>query len=194
MDSAKGGKRSRNILPNLKEWLIKSGIASDIKIEPISDRHYEIKIQNSITHEYQNYADVGFGNSQVLPVLVSGFNLIEGGIFIVEQPEIHLHPRAQAELGDFFLQLYKKSIQSIIETHSEHLILRLQQHVIEGKINQNDICFYYVHAEQDGKKITELRLDENGKFNKDWPEGFFPERLVESKKIAQLRYNKVNKT
>jgi predicted ATPase len=190
LDSAKGGKKSKNILSNVKEWLIQAGIASDIKIEQISDRHYEIKIQHPKSKEYQNFADVGFGNSQVLPVLISGFNLKDGGTFIVEQPEIHLHPHAQAELGDFFSFLLKKKVQSIIETHSEHLILRLQQHVIVGNIKPEEMNFLYVHAPEDKKVITEMHLDENGKFTTEWPEGFFPDRLVEAQKIAQKRFFK----
>jgi predicted ATPase len=192
IDSAKGGKKTKNILSNVKNWLSAAGIASDIKIDQISDRHYEIKIQHPKSKEYQNYADVGFGNSQILPVLVSGFNMRPGGIFIVEQPEIHLHPQAQAELGDFFTDLLKKKVQSIIETHSEHLILRLQQHVLDGTIKPEDICFLYVHAPNDKKTIIQLMLDDNGKFIKDWPGGFFPERLHEAQKIAQKRYLKNN--
>jgi len=190
IDSAKGGQKSKNILPNVKSWLSASGIASDIKIEQISDRHYEIKIQHPKSQEYQNYADVGFGSSQILPVLVSGFNMRQGGIFIVEQPEIHLHPQAQAELGDFFSGLLKKNVQSIIETHSEHLILRLQQHVLDGIIKPEDISFLYIYAPKDKKTIFQISLDNNGKFTKEWPEGFFPERLKEAQKIAQKRYNK----
>ncbi|MEX2633661.1 MAG: DUF3696 domain-containing protein [Balneolales bacterium] len=190
LDAAKGGKRSRNIIQKVKKWLQQAGMASDIKVVSISDRHYEIKIQHPDSLEYQNYADVGFGHSQVLPILIAGNNIPQRGLFLVEQPEIHLHPKAQSELGDYFLQLHDDKVQSLVETHSEHLILRLQQHVIEGKINPKDIIFYYVHSKDGKKTVKELELDENGKFISDWPDGFFPERLYESKKIAQLRYKK----
>jgi len=190
LDAAKGGKKSKNIIQNVKQWMLKAEMASDIKIEPISERHYELKIQHPVTKEYQNYSDVGFGHSQVLPVLIGGFNLPMESTFIVEQPEIHLHPKAQAELGDFFLNLYSRQIQSLIETHSEHLILRLQRYVIEGKISPDDIVFYFVHASNEKKQIVELHLDENGKFTTEWPQGFFPERLDEAREMAKSRFEK----
>lgn len=193
IDAARRGKKSKNILENVRDWMNKSDMALDIKIEPISERHYELKIQHPETKEYENYSDVGFGLSQVLPVLIGGYNLQPRSTFIVEQPEIHLHPKAQAELGDFFLNLYERKIQSFVETHSEHLILRLQKYVLEGRISSDDIAFYYVHASKGEKQIVELTLDEDGKFKTEWPEGFFPERLKEAQEIAKLRFKKQQK-
>lgn len=122
-------------------------------------------------------------------------------MFLLEQPELHLHPKAQAELGDFFADLYDSSVQTIIETHSEHLILRLQQHVAAGRIKHSDIKFYYVHNDPNPTQnscgecltheITPLPLDENAIFINDWPEGFFPERLNESRKLALIRHKQL---
>jgi predicted ATPase len=194
MDSQRGGKKSKNIIEEIKKWLLKANLASDLIIEAISDRHYELKFQHPITKEYENFADIGFGHSQVLPVLIAGFNLEKQATLLVEQPEIHLHPKAQAELGDFFLSLYERGTQSIIETHSEYIVLRLQQFIIQGKLNPNDIIIYYIHANQKKKEkdIVKLSIDEFGNFVQDWPEGFFPEKLIEAKKIAQLRYSKLS--
>jgi predicted ATPase len=190
MDSARGGSRSRRIAESVKSWLSSAGIASDLKVKHISDRHYEIRIQHPVTKEYQNFADVGYGNSQVLPVLIGGFNLSPNSTFMVEEPEIHLHPRAQAELGDYFLELLRRNVQSIVETHSEHLILRLQQHVASGNISPKDIGVYYVHANEGKKCIRHLALDSEGAFIDEWPGGFFPERLEEAKKLSKIRYQK----
>jgi predicted ATPase len=187
MDSIRKGSKSKGIRRKVVSWLQKAGIASDIKIVALSDRHYELHVQNPITKEYQNFADVGYGNSQVIPVLVGGYNLEESSVYIVEEPEIHLHPKAQAELGDFFLDLHKKNIQTLVETHSEHLVVRLQQHVAAGILNPNDIAFYYVYADKNQKNVFELNLDKKGQFVEKWPEGFFPERLEEAKKLAKLR-------
>lgn len=190
MDSARGGSRSRKIVESVRRWLKAAGIASDLMINHISDRHYEIRIQHPQTGEYQNFADVGYGNSQVLPVLVGGLNLTPGSSYMVEEPEIHLHPRAQAELGEYFLELFNKGVQSIVETHSEHLILRLQQHVASGKISPDEIKVYYVHASGGKKCIHSLELDPKGAFINEWPEGFFPERLEEAKKLSKIRFQK----
>lgn len=187
LDELRSGARKLNIAKNVNNWLNKAGIASSFQMEPISDRHYEIHVRHPITGENENLADVGYGNSQIFPVLVGGYNMQEGSIFIVEEPEIHLHPRAQAELGDFFLDLYKRGVQSIVETHSEYLILRLQQHVASGNIPYDQIRIYYVFPEQNKKIIKKLRLDKQGKFKDEWPEGFFPERLEEARKLAKIR-------
>ncbi|WP_080429494.1 AAA family ATPase [Burkholderia ubonensis] len=189
MDSLRKGKKGKNIKSRIVDWLRKSGMAADIKVENLSDRHYELHIQNSHSKEYQNFADVGYGISQVIPILVAGYNLRRGQTLMVEEPEIHLHPSAQAELGDFFLDLYADGVKSIVESHSEYLVVRLQQHVAAGLIKKEDVAFYYVHAGQDGKVVTRLTLDEKGTFEQSWPQGFFPQRLDEAKKLAQLRAN-----
>jgi predicted ATPase len=188
MDSLRSGRKSKNIKEKVVNWLNKSEIASNIKINELSDRYYEIQLQHPKTKEFQNFADVGYGTSQVIPVLIAGYNLEREGIFMVEEPEIHLHPKAQSELGEFFFDLYKQGIQSIVETHSEHLILRMQQLVASKKISKEDVVFYYIYAKDNKKVVHELSLDEKGKFIQDWPEGFFPERLEETKKLAKLRY------
>ena len=188
MDAARSGSKSFGIADQVRNWLKKAGIASDLKIASISDRHYEIRIQHPLTQEFENYADVGFGNSQILPVLIGGYNLNQGSTYLVEEPEIHLHPKAQAELGDFFQDLYTRGIQSIVETHSEHLILRIQQHVARKTIPANHIKIYYVFANEGKKVAVPLDLDEQGRFIREWPEGFFPERLDEAKKLSKIRF------
>src|SRR3569623_479299 len=115
----RGGKTKGNP-GKVVDWLSAAGIASDVRIDPLSDRYYEIHIQHPVTKEYENYADVGYGNSQVIPVLVAGYGLDSNDTLLVEEPEIHLHPKAQAELGNFFVELLEKGVQSIVETHSEH--------------------------------------------------------------------------
>lgn len=187
MDYLTKGKEKRNINDNVSKWLNQCDISSNIEVNPLTDRHYEIKLTNSRTSESENLADVGFGCSQILPILIAGFNLEKGQILIVEQPEIHLHPKAQAELGSFFLDLSKRNIQTFIETHSEHLLLRIQSHVATGDLNPEDVKVYYVFAnkETDRKEVKEIKLNKNGTFLTEWPEGFFPERLVEAKKIAK---------
>ena len=191
-------QKSSGVLSKVNEWLVKSKMGRQIEISEISDRHYEIKIENYFTGEKQNIADVGYGLSQVLPILIGGYSLTPSSMFMLEQPELHLHPKAQAELGDFVADMYESNIQTIIETHSEHLILRLQQHVAEGRIKHSDINFYYVHNNPRTSKrtigkcltheIVPLPLDVNALFINEWPEGFFPERLNESRKLALIRH------
>ncbi|MCJ7584246.1 MAG: DUF3696 domain-containing protein, partial [Anaerolineales bacterium] len=188
MSTTRTGSKSSKVVEKVSDWLNRSEIASGLRINPTSDSFYEIRVKHPKTHEEENLADVGLGNSQVLPVLIGGYNLPRGATFLVEEPEIHLHPKAQSELGSFFLDLYNAGVQSIIETHSEHLIIRLQQYVADRKISPSDIQIYYIYSCDEEKLTKPLNLDQDGMFTEDWPEGFFPERLEEAKKLARIRY------
>lgn len=181
----------KHVFDKTANWLRKSGIAENCDINILTERHFEIRIQNIKSHEYENIADVGFGCSQIIPILVSGYNLPERSIFIVEQPELHLHPRAQSELCEFFYELYNKHTQSFIETHSEHLILGIQNLIAEGKIKCQDVNVYYIDTTDEGsKKIVPLQIDENGYFQNQWPGGFFPERLENARKLTMAQLKK----
>jgi predicted ATPase len=187
MDSIRRGSKSKGIRQGVVKWLNSAGIASDLKIVSLSDRYFEVHVQHPITKEYQNFADVGYGNSQVVPVLVAGLNSSAGDILIAEEPEIHLHPKAQAELGDFLLDLSERGVQSIIETHSEHMIVRLQQHVASGRLDPKSVLIYYVEPKADGKSVNKLPINSEGSFTAPWPGGFFPERLDEARELAKAR-------
>ena len=189
MDSHRSRKKEKRITESVSQWLSQAGMASELKALPISDRHFEIRVTHPVSKENQNIKDVGYGNSQVIPVLVGGYNLSSGATFFVEEPEIHLHPKAQSELGNFFYDLYERGVQSIVETHSEYLIIRLQQLVADKKIPSKDIVFYYVQSNAEGgKSVLKLSLDEMGKFTNELPNGFFPERLEEAKRLSQIRF------
>ncbi len=116
--------RRRGSQLDITPWMKDAGIAASVSISWLTDRHYEIVVTNPSTGESENIADVGQGTSQVLPVIVAGLRLKSDDIFIVEEPEMHLHPKAQAALGDFFYDLVRRDVQCFVETHSEYLILR----------------------------------------------------------------------
>jgi predicted ATPase len=184
-DYFRRGKLKRELTRSVKDWLIRANIASDLVVDAVSDRHYVIELKHPATGEFSNIADVGFGASQILPVLVAGYNLDPGTIFMVEQPELHLHPRSQSELGDFLLDLYKKNVQCIVETHSENLIMRLQRKVAEGEISPKDVAVSYIDAREEGKVVVPLPFDENGIFTTSWPNGFFEDRMHEALELAR---------
>ncbi|MHA3052094.1 AAA family ATPase [Acinetobacter sp. ANC 4640] len=124
--------------------------------------------------------DVGFGIGQVLPILIEGL-VKERAIICIEQPEIHLHPKLQADLANFFVKDIKsnKSNQWIIETHSESLLLRFQRLIRHKIIKPEDVSIIYVDPCEDGVKTIHIPLDEDGDFTVAWPNGFFEERLDE---------------
>lgn len=190
-DSRRRGKKKRGITESVAGWYRNSGMASDLDIKVLTDRHFELTLRHPTTNEAQNIADVGYGCSQVLPILVGGFSREPGTTFIVEEPEIHLHPRAQAALGDFFVGLAQSGIQCIVETHSEHMLLRIQSAVAAGTLEPSDVAVYYVYAPNgEGKAAVRLDIGKDGFFASEWPEGFFPERLEEAKNLARASVQK----
>lgn len=137
-----------------------------------------------------SHRDVGIGVSQVLPVLVSAY--ASNGLWVaIEQPEIHLHPALQAELGDVFLQsaLGGQNNSFLIETHSEHLILRILRRVRETadgelshdlpRVQPENISVLYVQPGREGAEVIPIPVTPDGEFERPWPEGFFAERAKE---------------
>jgi predicted ATPase len=144
-----------------------------------------------------NICDVGFGCSQVLPVLTASLNLFNGfraqpsrrePMLVVQEPEIHLHPNAQASLGSFFAGLLQQPGQLFIETHSDTLVLRLARHVADGTLNAADVKIFYVHKRGGASFVREIEIAPDGTFATDWPGGFFPQRQQESLSLAQQAY------
>ena len=127
-------------------------------------------------------ADVGFGISQVLPIITE-LSARTNSVIMVEQPEIHLHPAMQAELADLLIESANPSgrgNQVIAETHSETLIMRIQRRIKEQLITPADVLLLYVdQAEGGNASIRELRIDESGEFIDHWPGGFFDEQFNE---------------
>lgn len=156
------------------EVLAKTVESSDI------DRIRELVLVDQRTNTVVTHRDVGIGISQVLPVLVMAYGS-HGKLLAMEQPEIHLHPALQAELGDVFIEaaLGERKNTFILETHSEHLILRLMRRIREGKISPDDVGVVFVEPLARGSRFIELRIDEEGDFIDEWPGGFFEESFHE---------------
>ena len=137
-----------------------------------------------------SHRDVGIGVSQVLPVLVSAYASREG-LLAIEQPEIHLHPALQAELGDVFLEsaLGESRNTFLIETHSEHLLLRILRRIretTEGElpeglpaVHPEQVAVLYVQPGPENTEVLHIPVTHDGEFERPWPEGFFAERSKE---------------
>lgn len=137
--------------------------------------------------------DLGTGISQVLPVLVAALGHNKN-IVAIEQPELHIHPKFQVELGELFIHAIKdehiaQDTVFILETHSEYMMLRFLRRLYETvndelepdthALTPNDLAVYYVNPAGDATEITHLHLTEEGEFLDRWPNGFFPERKKE---------------
>ena len=150
----------------------------------------ELVFEDTLANTFVNHRDVGFGVGQVLPILVNAFALKER-LILIEQPELHLHPAQQAELGDVFIEsaLGGRKNTFLLETHSEHLILRIMRRIREtheGRlpkgatpITPNDVAVLYVDKDGTGRIVREMPLNERGELVKAWPGGFFEEGFRE---------------
>ena len=149
--------------------------------ETLAGKYVSIALSDKNTKTPVTLADVGFGINQLLPIITEGLTREKNAIICVEQPEIHLHPRLQANIADLMIETSKgkDEKQWIVETHSELLIRRIQRHIREGTLNPNDVSVLYVNPGDDGSKIEVLELDEDGDFTDEWPHGFFDEGFNE---------------
>jgi predicted ATPase len=150
--------------------------------------------------------DAGFGLSQLLPILVEMF-MRENSLILIEQPELHLHPRLQARMG----QLFRNAVlgwnhnRFIVETHSEHLVLRIRSLIRKRLLSPDLVKVLYVNNQEFSSdddsllgddamfttlssQVLSLRLDEYGDFIDPWPNGFFDERFQEmSTSLSETR-------
>lgn len=157
------------------------GLVSEIKVDRIAQdrQEYDIKVRLTRSDQWMDILDVGFGISQVLPVIVQLFYAEPGSTIIMEQPELHLHPSAQAGLADVMIAAIhareneeNRNIQLIIETHSEHFLRRLQRRIAEGVIGQKEVSAYFVQNQCCPAILEPLQIDLFGEIS-NWPEGFF---------------------
>lgn len=177
--------RTPSLVKETNRWLEKLETGYKLKIKGFGSQArdlYEIRLVDTLHRRNVEVGllDVGFGISQMLPFIVQSL-AANNQIITIEQPEIHVHPRLQADLGDLLAEAITEPHcnQFIIETHSEHLILRLQRLVRTKKLQPSDISVVAVRRGPEGSIAVPLRLDEEGDFMDEFPGGFFPERLRE---------------
>lgn len=160
------------IKTRVNHWLKNFGFSVDV--EEFKEVIHHLKVnQNNLN---LNIKDVGFGISQVLPVIIQGFLSSNNSLTMVEQPEIHLHPKMQADLSDLFIEIVKgkKFKKLVIETHSEYLLRRLRRRIAENKdITFEDvaICVFYMEKEAQISQVKILDIKDKGYF--EWPKEFY---------------------
>ena len=179
--------RNPELLGQVNEQLEHFGLGYELKVASYTNDEtselsdvFALSLVDKYTGVNVSLQDVGFGISQVLPIIVQSM-LSRNSTLLIEQPEIHIHPRLQAELGSLLAECIKPPFENqfIIETHSEHLMLRLQKLIRKGELKPEDISVIYVDRGTEGSKCLHLRLDEEGDFIDEWPDGFFEEDFNE---------------
>jgi predicted ATPase len=168
-------------------WLKELELIDSFEVKALDERStvYLVEVKRSPSSPSVLLTDVGFGISQVLPVLVLLAYANEGDTVLLEQPEIHLHPAVQSGLADILIEAaLARKIQVIVESHSEHLLARLQRRIAEHelahglKLTPGDVAVYFVDYVGGESKLHELRIDLFGNIE-NWPKDFFGDRGAE---------------
>ena len=190
-----GRIRHLSIDKQILSWLQRLELIDSYDLRPISDTNqdYEFLVKKYKDGPEVRITDVGFGVSQVLPVLILCHYAPEGSILILEQPEAHLHPKVQSELADVLIDVVKnRNIQIILESHSAHLLHRLQRRIAEEQMSADDTAFYFCQINDGTSEIERLKVDEYGNI-RNWPQNFFGDDMGDlvAKTKAEMQRRKV---
>jgi predicted ATPase len=171
--NGKAQSNAPSLIERVAYWLRRFELADQFQLTPIDteQRNYEARLQAHGSEA--NLSDVGFGVSQVLPIIVLLHFVPEDSIVLLEQPEIHLHPRVQMDLADLFIEVAQtRHVQIIFESHSEHLLRRLQRRIAEESVTPDQAALYFCALERGESHLSNLKLDEFGNIT-NWPHDFF---------------------
>ena len=174
------------------QWLVTLGLAHSFKTVPLADgrSEYEVRIRRHPESPEVVLTDLGIGLSQVLPVLVLCYYVPEGSTLILEHPELHLHPSIQAGLADVLIDvIQRRKVQIILESHSEHLLRRLQRRIAEDALTRDQTALYFCHLEGGVSQLTTLELDEAGNIL-NYPRDFFGNMTEDMFVMAQAGIRK----
>lgn len=171
------------------EWLLRLGLAGGLSVDELGGGRYELRVLDLLdSKSSSNLRDVGAGVMQVLPVITLILSTPPGSIALIEEPESHLHPAAQTELAELLIAAHQRGIQLVVESHSEHMLLRLQRRVAEGVVRGDEVTAYFCSRVGTVPKIERLRLNEMGEIE-NWPDHFFGNEMAElsARTIAGLK-------
>jgi predicted ATPase len=165
------------------DWLERLGYGS-LEFEDLGEDYFQVFIKMAGGLRV-NIAHSGVGLSQLLPLLVQGLSTPERALLIAQQPEIHLNPAQQSILTDFLVELGASGRRVLVETHSEHVLLRLRRRIAEGLIDAKDVAVYYFDYRAGRVRVERMPIADDGAISREaWPSGFFEEQLTDSFAMA----------
>ncbi len=167
-------QKNQSAISQLEDYLGRLGLTSKIEARQLDAISIELRVGHVTAKslEFVSIADVGIGVSQVLPVLVALLVAQPGQLVYVEQPEIHLHPKAQVELAGILAEAALRGVKVVIETHSALLLRGIQIVVAKGQLPPSQLKLHWFKRDAKGATTVETAdIDENGAFG-DWPEDF----------------------
>ena len=175
------GEDAKTLITQTEAWLSKMFGGAKLDIPSSQSRTLELLFNTSASKERFKPANVGFGFHSILPIIVSGLIAKEGEILIVENPEIHLHPRAQSELTKFLAKVSSCGVQVLVESHSDHILNGLQVAVVDKIIGENEISVLYFQSDNQ-EPVVQIPIQKDGRIE-IWPEGFFDQSNKDLERI-----------
>lgn len=181
-----GGTLTRPLHAAVLDWLQYLGVVHELSARDLGKLGHELKVKTNSTDLAHDITHVGVGVSQVLPIVVMCLIANKDATLILEQPELHLHPRVQTRLGDFFLSVALGGKQCIVETHSEYLINRIRLRIASAREDSlgSLVRMYFVGKEAGSSVYRPVRVNRYGAIQ-DWPDGFFDESQREAEEIIR---------
>jgi len=189
------GRKQATVEERVAEWLQQLGLIDSFEVRPITKggRLFQVWVRRHPGTPEVLITDVGFGVSQILPVLTLCYYAPEGSTLLLEQPEIHLHPSVQAGLADVMIDAIKtRKIQIILESHSEHLLRRLQRRIAEEALDPEQAALYFCSAAGAESTLTPLELDAFGNIE-NWPKDFFGDEFGKIAAMSQAALRRKKK-
>ena len=178
-------KHSPTKFKDVIKYIQKLELVSNLDPKVIKDDLLKLETRPYRHKESVNFADVGFGVSQILPIIIGDVALPKNGNLIINQPEVHLHPSSQALLANHFVERLSQR-NFIIETHSEYMINRLRLLVAEGIADASKISIIFIDA-GDETKIHNITINKDGSL-RDVPKSFFDVYYSDTHKLAMLGF------
>ncbi|MHC4113369.1 MAG: DUF3696 domain-containing protein [Planctomycetota bacterium] len=177
-------KQKHKKFEELKSVLRELKLLFSLKSKQLTGGRFELHVKVKRAGLWTLLIDVGFGISQLLPFLVADLQLSSSSTLFVAQPEIHLHPSAQASLSDYFVkQIKKKQKRYILETHSEYLINRIRLAIAKRKIEPGDVSVYYFENTLGGSHAYKVSFTKDGRIE-NAPKSFFDTYMIDTMEIA----------
>lgn len=181
-------KKNNTLKFQVNEWLkYILDLPISLNTEKVTTSLVKVTFDSDGINEVNPF-NLGAGTSYLVKILIISLLCRKEDLLLIENPEIHLHPKAQSRLGEFFTWVAKAGIQLIVETHSEHLINKIKYQIYKKYLPATDATIYYKNSIEEN--FIQLNINENGKFedidgkNVIFPSGFFDSTLKELLEIG----------
>jgi hypothetical protein len=181
-------RNNKRRMREIQRWLRLFGFSEELEFESVGTGGFSLALLREGGRAASTFVDTGVGLSQVLPLVVQGLVAEKDEWLIIEQPEVHLNPRLQAALADLFAAVVARGVHLVVESHSEHLLMRLRRLVAERKVHSDAVGLYFVEQVSGVSRVRDVPVGREGRIDpKAWPREFFEDSLRESMGLAQAQ-------